>query len=58
MPVAPKMAIFMSSYGGRAVRSPFYKPFAFALVAALALRVFALRRAQARAAARADVTAA
>jgi hypothetical protein len=51
-------AIFMSSYGGRAAQSSFYKPFAFALVAAFALRVFALRRAQARAASRPDATAA
>jgi sulfoxide reductase heme-binding subunit YedZ len=50
--------IFMFSYGGRAVRSSFYKPFAFALVAALALHVIALRREQPRAGSRADATAA
>jgi hypothetical protein len=50
-------AIFMSSYGGRAVQSSFYKPFAFTLVAALALRVIAVRRAQARAGSSADAAA-
>jgi sulfoxide reductase heme-binding subunit YedZ len=49
--------IFMFSYGGRAVRSSFYRPFALALVAALALHVIALRRAQPRAGSRADATA-
>jgi hypothetical protein len=50
-------AIFMSSYGGRAVQSSFYKPFALALVAALALRVIALRRANSRAGSGADAPA-
>jgi sulfoxide reductase heme-binding subunit YedZ len=50
-------AIFMSSYGGRAVQSSFYKPFAFTLVAALALRVVALRRAGRRAGSSADAAA-
>jgi hypothetical protein len=37
--------VFMSSYGGRAFRSPAYVPFALALVAALGLRLYAsLRR--------------
>lgn len=49
--------IFMFSYGGRAVQSSFYKPFALTLLAALALRVIALRRAQLRAGSSADAAA-
>jgi sulfoxide reductase heme-binding subunit YedZ len=49
--------IFMFSYGGRAVQSSFYKPFAFTLVAALALRVVALRRTRTRAGSSADAAA-
>jgi sulfoxide reductase heme-binding subunit YedZ len=49
--------IFMFSYGGRAVQSSFYKPFALTLVAALALRIIALRRAQLRAGSSADAAA-
>jgi sulfoxide reductase heme-binding subunit YedZ len=49
--------IFMFSYGGRAVQSSFYKPFAFALVAALALRAVALRRTRTRAGSSADAAA-
>jgi hypothetical protein len=49
--------IFMFSYGGRAVQSSFYMPFALTLVAALALRVVALRRAQLRAGSSADAAA-
>lgn len=44
-------AVFMTSFGGRAVQSSFYKPFAFTLAAALVLRVFAVRRARSRTAA-------
>ena len=36
--------VFMSSYGGRAIHSLFYVPFALVLVAALALRVLAALR--------------
>ncbi|MCA1642959.1 MAG: hypothetical protein LC785_13645 [Acidobacteria bacterium] len=50
-------AIFMSSYGGRAAQSTFYKPFALALVAALVLRLVAARRAQSHAASSADAAA-
>lgn len=49
--------VFMSSYGGRAVQSSFYKPFAFTLVAALALRAVALRRTRTRAGSSADAAA-
>jgi hypothetical protein len=49
--------IFMFSYGGRAVQSSFYRPFALTLVAALALRVIALRRANLRAGSSADAAA-
>jgi hypothetical protein len=50
-------AIFASSYGGRAVQSSFFKPFALALVAALALRVVALRRAKSHPVSSADAAA-
>ena len=51
---------FADSYGGRAVQSIFYAPFALALVVAVALRAFAAlkRRADAPDAARADARAA
>jgi hypothetical protein len=49
--------IFMFSYGGRAVQSSFYQPFALTLIAALALRVIALRRAHTRAGSSADAAA-
>lgn len=52
---------FADSYGGRAVRSIFYAPFALALLAALALRLLAAlkrRAAHAPDAARADAPAA